>query len=86
MSTRVLGLPRTVGHEWKIEAGGCVVYLRPDDNGGTVIDVQTDGNRYGERRSADVWARKPNEQAGGVLEVENAEVVRVIVCGPAVRP
>jgi hypothetical protein len=39
-------LPRNPNREWKIECSGCVVYLRSLSEGGTLVYVLADGDRY----------------------------------------
>ncbi len=73
MGTRVLHLPRTVGLDWKIEAPGCVVWLSATADGGTRVDIEADGQRYGEEQHATVRLDR------GRLVVEDKEHVRVDV-------
>lgn len=74
METRVLHLPRTVGREWKIEAPGCVVWLRATVDGGALVDVETDGDRYW----AITWSRSRRTVANWCSPLSEHVSVEVI--------
>jgi Tfp pilus assembly protein PilZ len=55
---RTLRLPRDLERQWRIEAPGCVIWIRPTVGKrglqGSAIGVECDGDRYGERQRAQV--------------------------------